>query len=99
MDIYEALEKLSGFFEALTNYGEYSDEELELMAEVEDTIYQFARKYEPQRETKYDPETGLPLEFTCSCGRRLFRHDIVMKQSRFFCVECESAWLVGPQEG
>ena len=47
MNIYEALEKLDGFFDALSNYGECSDEELELMAEIENTIYQFARKYEP----------------------------------------------------
>ena len=95
MNIYEALEKLGSFFDTLANYGDCSDEELKLMDEVEDTIYQFARKYEPQKEL---PKRELPLEFTCSCGRHLFRRDVVMNQSRFFCIECQSAWLVGPQE-
>jgi hypothetical protein len=90
MDIYEALEKLDGFFDALSNYGECSDEELELMAEIEDTIYQFARKYEPQKE--------LPLEFTCTCGKHLMRYDIYADMSRFMCDDCEAEWLVGPQE-
>lgn len=90
MDIYEALEKLSGLLEALANYGEYSDEELELMGEIENTLYQFARKYEPQ--------TALPLEFTCNCGEHLTRHDILAGMSRFFCSKCEAEWLVGPQE-
>lgn len=90
MDIYEALERLSGLLEALANYGEYSDEELELMGEIEDTLYQFARKYEPQ--------TALPLEFTCNCGEHLTRYDILAGMSRFFCSKCEAEWLVGPQE-
>ena len=90
MDIYEALEKLDGFFDALANYGECSDEELELMGEIEDTIYQFARKHEPQKE--------LPLEFTCTCGKHLLRHDVYAGMSRFMCDECEAEWLVGPQE-
>lgn len=90
MDIYEALERLSDLLEALANYGEYSDEELELMGEIEDTLYQFARKYEPQ--------TALPLEFTCNCGEHLTRHDILAGMSRFFCSKCEAEWLVGPQE-
>lgn len=90
MDIYEALERLSGLLEALANYGEYSDEELELMGEIEDTLYQFARKYEPQ--------TALPLEFTCNCGEHMTRHDILAGMSRFFCSKCEAEWLVGPQE-
>lgn len=46
MDIYKVLEKLDGFFDALANYGECSDEDLDLMGEIEDTIYQFAKKYE-----------------------------------------------------
>lgn len=90
MDIYEALEKLDGFFDALSNYGECSEEDLELMAEIEDTIYQFARKYEPQ--------TALPLEFTCNCGEHMIRHDIYGGMSRFFCSNCEAEWLIGPQE-
>ena len=90
MDIYEALEALDGFFDALSNYCECSDEDLELMGRIEDTIYQFARKYEPQRT--------LPLEFTCNCGEHLARHDIHAGMSRFFCSVCESEWLIGPQE-
>ena len=66
------------------------NEELEMMGEIEDTIYQFARKYEPQKE--------LPLEFTCTCGKHLLRHDIYAGMSRFMCDECEAEWLVGPQE-
>ena len=89
MDIYEALEKLDGFFDTLSNYGECSNEDLELMGEIEDTIYQFARKYEPQM--------ALPLEFTCNCGEHLTRFDIHAGMSRFFCPKCEAAWLDGPQ--
>ena len=48
MNIYEALKKLSGFYDMLVNTGICTDEELELMGETEDVIYQFARKYEPQ---------------------------------------------------
>ena len=90
MNIYEALEKLDGFFDMLANTGFCSDEELELMGEIEDTIYQFAHKYEPQKE--------LPLEFTCTCGKHLLRHDIYADMSRFICDDCEAEWLVGPQE-
>lgn len=90
MDIYEALEKLDGFFDVLCNYGECSDEDLKLMGEIEDTIYQFARKHNPRRE--------LPEEFTCTCGEHLVRFDIYIGMSRFFCSVCESEWLIGPQE-
>lgn len=90
MDIYEALEKLDGFFDALANYGECSDEELELMAEIEDVIYQFARKHEPKRE--------FPMLFECTCGRCLARHDFFGGMARFMCPDCEAEWLVGPQE-
>lgn len=34
----------------LSSTGFYSDKELEMMNEIEDTIYQFARKYKPQKE-------------------------------------------------
>lgn len=50
MNIYEALEKLDGFFDMLSGTGFCSDEELEMIDEIEDTIYQFARKYEPRKE-------------------------------------------------
>ena len=90
MDIYEALEKLDGFFDALTSYGECSNEDLELMFQIEDTIYQFARKYEPRKE--------LPFEFPCNCGEHLNRHDIHAGMSRFFCSKWEAEWLIGPQE-
>lgn len=90
MDIYEALEKLDGFFDALSNYGECSDEDLELMAEIEDTIYQFAHKYEPQKE--------LPFEFTCTCSHHLNTNETYAGMSRFYCPICDAEWLVGPQE-
>ena len=61
MDIYEALEKLDGLFVMLVNTGVCTDEEEGLMYAIEDTIYQFAYKYEPQKE--------LPLEFTCACDK------------------------------
>ena len=51
MDIYEALKMLDGFFDRLSGTGFCSDEELEMMDEIENTIYQFARKYEPQLNT------------------------------------------------
>lgn len=50
MNIYEALEKLDGFYDMLVNTGICTDEELELMGEIEDVIYQFAKKYEPEVE-------------------------------------------------
>lgn len=90
MDIYEALERLDSFFDALSNYGGCSNEDLALMGEIENTIYQFARKYEPRKE--------LPFEFTCNCGEHLTRHDIYAGMSRFFCSKCEAEWLVGPRE-
>ena len=90
MDIYEALEKLDGFFDALANYGECTDEELELMGEIENTIYQFARKYDPQKE--------LPMEFTCTCGKQLFKCGELAGMSQFKCEDCEAEWLIGPQE-
>ena len=48
MNIYEALEKLGGFYDMLVNTGICTDEELELMDKIEDVIYQFAKKYEPE---------------------------------------------------
>lgn len=90
MDIYEALEKLDGFFDMLSGTGFCSDEELELMGEIEDVIYQFARKYEPQME--------LPTEFTCTCGKHLLKCGELAGMSQFKCEECEAEWLVGSQE-
>ena len=63
MDIYEALKKLSGFFDALANYDICTDEELDLMGEIEDAIYQFVRKYESRAE-------NLPVEFVCDCDQK-----------------------------
>lgn len=89
MDIYEALEKLDGFFDALANYGECTDEELELMGEIEDTIYQFARKYEPRAE-------DLPMEFTCDCGNHMTRNRITDSgDAEFICSKCNAVWLLG----
>lgn len=91
MNIYEALEKLDGFFDALSNYGECSDEDLELMGEIEDTIYQFARKYEPHPE-------DLPMTFRCTCGEQLNRCGTLGGMAQFKCSTCEAEWLIGPGE-
>lgn len=89
MDIYEALEKLDGFFDALANYGECTDEELELMGEIEDTIYQFARKYEPRAE-------DLLMEFTCDCGTHMTRNRITDDgDAEFICSNCNAVWRLG----
>lgn len=89
MDIYEALEKLDGFFDALANYGECSDEDLELMGEIEDVIYQFAKKYEPRAE-------DLPMEFDCDCGTHMVRNRITDDGSaEFICSKCNAIWLLG----
>lgn len=50
MDIYEALEKLTGFLDDLTGWAGHSmsDDELNELGEVENTIYQFVRKHEPR---------------------------------------------------
>lgn len=90
MDIYEALEKLDGFFDMLSSTGFCSDEELELMGEIEDTIYKFARKYEPQK--------SLPMEWECECGAHLYQHSVVAGMSQFKCPDCGAEWLIGPQE-
>ena len=89
MDIYEALEKLDGFFDVLANYGECTDEELELMGEIEDVIYQFARKYEPRAE-------DLPIEFTCDCGNHMTRNRITDSgDAEFICSKCNAMWYLG----
>lgn len=92
MDIYEALEKLDSMLDYLIDMAGSgcTPEDIDLIGECEDVIYQFARKYEPQM--------ALPLEFTCNCGEHLTRHDIHAGMSRFFCPKCEAEWLVGPQE-
>jgi hypothetical protein len=92
MDIYEALEKLDGMLDYLIDMAGSgcTPEDIDLIGECEDVIYQFARKYGPQEE--------LPLEFTCTCGEHIVRHDIHGGMSRFFCSKCEAEWLVGPQE-
>lgn len=89
MDIYEALEKLDGFFDMLANYGECTDEELDLMGEIEDVIYQFARKYEPR-------EIELPTEYTCDCGTHMTRNRITDDgDAEFICSKCNAIWLLG----
>jgi predicted SprT family Zn-dependent metalloprotease len=89
MDIYEALEKLDGFFDMLANYGECTDEALDLMGEIEDVIYQFARKYEPRAE-------DLLMEFTCDCGTHMTRNRITNDgNAEFICSKCNAVWLLG----
>jgi hypothetical protein len=43
MEIREALDALSGLLDSLCAYGEYSDEELEYIGKVENTIYEYVR--------------------------------------------------------
>ena len=89
MNIYEALEKLDEFFDALANYGECTDEELELMGEIEDAIYQFARKYEPRAE-------DLPVEHICDCGTHMTRERITPEgDAEFICPKCNTIWYLG----
>ena len=89
MDIYEALEKLDGFFDVLANYGECTDEELELMGEIENVNYQFARKYEPRAE-------DLPMEITCDCGNHITRNRITDSgDAEFICSKCNAMWYLG----
>lgn len=89
MDIYEALEKLDGFFDMLSGTGFCSDEELEMMGEIEDTIYQFARKHEPRAE-------DLPTEHTCDCGQHMFRNQITPEgDAEFICENCNAIWYLG----
>lgn len=89
MDIYEALEKLDGFFDMLANTGFCSDEELNQMGEIEDVIYQFAKKYEPRAE-------DLPMEYICDCGTHMVRNRITSDGSaEFICSNCNAIWLLG----
>ena len=89
MTIYEALEKTDNFFERLIEKDDsITEEDKEVMNEIESAIYQFAMKYEPLMT--------LPLTFPCTCGRTMYRHDIYDDMSRFFC-ECGAEWLIGPQ--
>lgn len=90
MDIYEALEKLDGLFDMLVNTGVCTDEEEGLMYAIEDTLYQFARKYEPQK--------SLPMEWECECGAHLYQHAVLAGMSQFKCPDCGAEWLIGPQE-
>lgn len=50
MDIYEALEKMTGFLDRLVEHigPDATDEELEEIGLTEDAIYQFVRKHEPR---------------------------------------------------
>ena len=87
-NIYDAIDSLERIYDS--NVSMMSNEEAEEFAEVLEFVFQFARKYDPQKE--------LPLEFTCTCGEHMIRHDIHGGMSRFFCSSCEAEWLVGPQE-
>ena len=50
MDIYEALEKMTGSLDRLAEYlgPDATDEELEEIGLIEDAIYQFVRRHEPR---------------------------------------------------
>ena len=93
MDIYEALEKLDSMLDYLIDMAGSGCtlEDIDLIGECEDVIYQFARKHEPKKE--------LPLGFTCNCGEHLTRHDVHAGMCRFFCPTCAAARLGGPQGG
>ena len=88
MNIHEALEALERIYDSNVSYMDHY--EAEEFCNALEAVYQFARKYEPQ--------TALPLEFTCTCGEHMIRHDIYGGMSRFFCSKCEAEWLIGPQE-
>jgi hypothetical protein len=89
MDIYEALEKLDGYMCMLSNQGILSDEECDEIGEIEDTIYQFARKYEPRAE-------DLPMEYTCDCGQHMYRNQITPEgDAEFICDNCNAVWYLG----
>lgn len=50
MDIYKALDKLAGYLDELTCWAgaDMSDDKLNEIGEVEDTIYQFVKTHEPK---------------------------------------------------
>ena len=50
MDIYKALDKMAGLLDNLVEFmgPDATDEELEEIGLVEDTIYQFVRRHEPK---------------------------------------------------
>ena len=87
-NIYDAIDALERAYDS--NVCMMDNEEAEEFAAALELIYEFARKYEPKKE--------LPLEFTCTCGQHMIRHDIYAGSSRFFCEACKAEWLVGEQE-
>ena len=88
MDIYEALDQLERMYD--NNADMMCDEDLEACCNAFEVLYQFIQKHEPRVE--------LPLEFTCTCGAHLYRHDEYAGMSRFECPDCGAEWLIGPQE-
>ena len=89
MNIHEALGALERIYDSNVSYMDHY--EAEEFCNALEAVYQFIQKYEP-------PRKELPMEFTCTCGEHLYRHDIYADMSRFFCPKCEAEWLVGPQE-
>lgn len=87
-NIYDAIDALERIYDS--NASMLSEEETEKFIGALDFIYEFARKHHPKKE--------LPLEFTCTCGQHMIRHDIYAGSSRFFCEACKAEWLVGEQE-
>lgn len=88
MNAYEALETLEYIYDNNAPY--MADEQAEDFANALEAIWHFLQKYEPRKE--------LPLEWTCTCGKHMTRHDVYADMSRFFCEDCKAEWLIGPQE-
>jgi hypothetical protein len=88
MDVYKALDQLERMYDNSADM--MCDEDLEVCCNAFEVLYQFIQKYEPRVE--------LPLDFTCTCGAHLYRHDEYAGMSRFKCPDCEAEWLIGPQE-
>lgn len=88
MDIYEAIDEMERMYDMHADITEDSD--LESFANALEVIYQFARKYQPN--------TKLPDEWTCTCGAHLWRSGEMAGMSQFICPHCDAEWLIGPQE-
>ena len=90
MNIMEALEKLSGYLDGLSEYAEMSEEELIEMGEVEGIIHDYIIK----REKEASIRVICPA---CDCGDSIVETDIVddwfddgnfNATVRYECCEC-----------
>ena len=46
MEIFDALDTLSGFIDMLSDQGALTDEEIDQIGEAEDTIYNFVKEHQ-----------------------------------------------------